>query len=466
MILGSLQENLLTVLAFDPERAPIVRAVVDPELFGGPYRLLAARIYGYLDTFKKPPGEHLPDLLSDKLEGKAAEAGYYAEIIESLHASREHINPEYVMASLETFVKRQSMRSIAVDLQKALQRDTEEGLEEAERLIAGANHVSLKVFDPGTRLSDKKRALEFLDIGDDSFPTGIKELDDRGFGPVRKELWLFIGNAKAGKSWALGQLAKSALRHRYRVVHITLEMSEKRTSQRYFQSLFAMAKRKDEFEVTRFQRDSLNRISGFDSVKSKPALSMDDPHIRKKLERRIDRWSARVLDNIIVKEFPTGHLTVLQLRAYLDNLEASEKFVPGLLIVDYPDLMKLDKDNYRLALDETFKELRGLAKQRNLALAVVSQSHRSAAKSKQVGVENVAEAYSKIAHSDVVITYTQTPAENKLGLARLHVAAGRNDKDRFTIVISQAYNTGQFVVDSSLMKGTYWQNLPVGEEEP
>jgi hypothetical protein len=66
----------------------------------------------------------------------------------------------------------------------------------------------------------------------------------------------------------------------------------------------------------------------------------------------------------------------------------------------------------------------------------------------------------------VVLTYSQTPAENKLGLARLHVAAGRNDRDKFTIVISQAYNTGQFVVDSSLMRGTYWQNLPAGEEEP
>jgi hypothetical protein len=227
-----------------------------------------------------------------------------------------------------------------------------------------------------------------------------------------------------------------------------------------------MAKRKDSFEVTRFQRDSLNRISGFDTLKAKPALSMDDPHIRKKLERRIDRWSTRLLDNIIIKEFPSGHLTVLQLRAYLDNLETSEKFVPDLLIVDYPDLLKLDKDNYRLDLDDAFKELRGLAVSRNIALAAVSQSHRSAAKAKQVGVENVAEAYSKIAHSDVVLTYTQTPAENKLGLARLHVAAGRNDKDKFTVVISQAYNTGQFVVDSSIMRGTYWQNLPVGEEQP
>ena len=125
-----------------------------------------------------------------------------------------------------------------------------------------------------------------------------------------------------------------------------------------------------------------------------------------------------------------------------------------------PDLMKLDKDNYRLALDETLKELRGIAVARNIALAAVSQSNRSGAKSKQVGVENVAEAWSKIAHSDVVITYTQTAQEHKLGLARLYVAAGRNDEDKFVVVISQSYSTGQFVVDSSLLRGTYWENLP------
>jgi replicative DNA helicase len=152
------------------------------------------------------------------------------------------------------------------------------------------------------------------------------------------------------------------------------------------------------------------------------------------------------------------------LRSYLDNLEQTEKFVPDLLIVDYPDLMKIDKDNFRLALDEIFKELRGIAVSRNIALAAVSQSHRSAAKAKQVGMDNVAEAYSKIAHSDIVLTYTQTIQEQKLGLARLFVAKGRNDGDKFVVYISQAYTTGQFVIDSAVAKGTYWQNLPVEDE--
>jgi len=461
MLLGSLQENLLTLLVWDKTHSPVIRGVLAPELWGGPYRVIVTRVYDYLDKFKRPPEDHLPDLLSDKLEGiNKREASLYADICESIYSTKNGINSAYAMSQLETFVKRQSLRSVAIDLAKALQRDTEEGLEQAEALIAGATHQSLSVFDPGTRLSDKTRALRFLDIENNSFPTGIPELDRRGFGPTRKELWLGIGNSGAGKSWMLMQLAKMSLLHRVKVCHVTLEMSEERCTQRYFQALWAISKRSESFQTTKFQKDKLGRITGFDDIRIKPKLSYDDPNIRKKLERRIDRWSSRLLDNIIVKQFPSGGLTVPQLKAYLDNLEVAEKFVPDLLIIDYPDLMRLDKDNYRLALDEVFKDIRGIAVSRNIAIAAVSQSHRGAAKAKQVGADNVAEAYSKIAHSDIVVTLSSTTHEQKLGLARLFVAKGRNDADKTTIVISQQYGIGGFAVDSSLKRGNYFGLVP------
>jgi hypothetical protein len=794
--------------------------VVEADLFGGPYRTIVARIYDFIDKYKKPPKDHLADILSDKLESKnVREAELYTDIIQSIHAAQVGINSEYVMAQLETFVKRQSLRGIAVELAKALQRDTEESLEEAEGLLSKANKQTLGIFDPGTRLSDKKRALGFLDNSTVALPTGIPELDKRGFGPTRKEMWLYIANTKAGKciaegeqvlladgsyvpiqnidmvgvsvaslnedtmrfeakparlafngiknvvkvttrtgrtvtltdnhplltksgwkltsevrvgeaiaapielpffgneefpreqlrllgyliadggltkastptftkhdhevvadfircaetvgctltpskkvfgeywvtshgkennivnllktneligkksnakvipdfifrlkkkliaeflsalftcdgsifdkktgacfeygttskvlarqvdhlltrfglvskvrerwqivagkpycswtvsikgkrqivkfdddiglffgkqrklntlirkhglsgartnytcndrvgsifydkvvsiekagrvrtydlsverthnfiagnlvvhnTWALIHLAKMALIHRVRVCHITLEMSEARCAQRYLQAFFAISKRKESFQTIHFEKDKLDRISGFADVRVTPTLSFDDPNIKAKLAKKIDKAGTRWLDNIYIKQFPTGSLTVNQLEAYLDNLEQTERFIPDLLIIDYPDLMKLDAANFRLAIDDTYKRIRGLLVSRNIAGAVVSQSHRSAAKSKLVGSDNVAEAYSKIAHADTVITYTQTKAEHKLGLARLHVAGGRNDEDKITICISQQYGIGAYMVDSTLMNGVYWENLPAGDE--
>jgi replicative DNA helicase len=459
MLLGALQENLITLLSWDDKRAPIIRGVVAPELFGGHYRTIVARVYDYIDKYKKAPKDHLPDLLMDKLEAPGREADLYIETVDSISSARDGINATYVMSQLELFVKRQSFRSLGIEFVNAIKKDTEESLAEAEAIMAKANTQALSVFDPGIRLSDK-RAMSFLDIQEHSFPTGIPELDKRSFGPTRKELWLFIGNTKAGKSWALIQLAKMAALHRFKVCHISLEMSRERCAQRYYQSLFAISKRKETFRNTKFQKDKLNRITGYDDVRVQPSLTYDDPDIRRKLGRRIDRYADRLLDNIVIRDFPMGTMTIQHMKAYLDNLEQTQNFVPDLLIIDYPDLMRLDKDNYRLSIDEAYKDIRGIAGTRNIACAVVSQSHRAGAKAKQVGAENVAEAYSKIAHADTIVTYSQTPQERKLGLARLFVAGGRNDEDKMTVVISQQYGMGSFVVDSTLMLGQYFESIP------
>ena len=460
MIAGALQENLLTLLSWDDSRAPLIRSLVEPNLWGGHYRVVSARIYDYIDKFKKAPKDHLPDILMDKIEGEnKREAELYIETIESITAAKDNINEEYVMASLGIFIKRQSLRAIGVDFNKALIKDTDESLEEAAALMAKANRTTLSVFDPGVWLNDK-RALSFLDLHETAMPTGIPELDKRGFGPTRKELWQFIANTKGGKTFCLVQLGKMAAIHKYKVCHISLEMSQERCAQRYYSALFGISKRKETFTNTRFKRDQLGRITGYEDRRVTPKLSYDDPRISEKLEAKIDKWGSRLLGNILIRDFPTGDLTVRQLEAYLDNLEQTERFTPDLLIIDYPDLMRLDKDNYRLSIDETYKDIRGLCKRRNMAGAIVSQSHRAGAKAKQLGADNIAEAYSKVAHCDCNVTLSSTPAERKLKLARLHVAAARNDEDKITVVISQQYGLGAFVVDSSLLVGQYWENLP------
>lgn len=459
-----LTENIICLVSFNDKYAPIVRNSVPLNLYGGPYRLIATRVYDFIDRYHTAPKEHLADLLSDKLTDEP-EGKLYTDIIDSIYGVSEGLNTDYVVKQLELFIKRQSLRTIAVDLTKALQRDTEESLEEADHLIKQATGQAIQLFDPGTRLSNKAKALNFLDFSNDCFPTGINELDRRGFGPTRKELWLMIANTKAGKSWGLIHLAKMSLMHRLKVCHLTLEMSEARCAQRYFQALFAVGKRQEAYQTTKFKKDSLGRIIDFDDVSLLPKYSLQDPDIKAKLEKVIDRWSVRQLDNIYIKQFPTGALTIRQLKVYLDSLEATERFVPDLLIVDYPDLMKLDKDNLRVSLDELYKDLRGLAVERNVALAIVSQSHRGAAKAKTVDGSNVAESYAKIAHADCVITLSSTEAEKKLGLARLFVAAGRNDQDGLTLVISQQYGLGSFVSDYAVMDQGYWSNFESEDEK-
>lgn len=460
-----LQENLMVLLTFDKERCRIIRGTVEPQLFGGFYKDVVVRVYDYIDKYKAPPGEHIADLLEDKLESKnKREANTYKDIIESLFDLKEGINAEYVMSQLGDFIRRQSLRAVAVDLAKALQKDTEESLEEADHLIKSANTTALRVFEPGLRLSNLDGVLKFLDNPATAFATGIPEFDRRGFGPTRKEMYLYIADTKTGKTWMMIHLAKIAIMGNLKVLHISLEMSEEKVSQRYVQTLFAVSKRKETFITKRFKKSKRGKLE-ITEKEITPKLTLDDPNIRKKLLKKLKRWQNRILDNIIVKQFPTGKLTLGELEAYLDNLETTEGFVPDLLIVDYPDLMKLNVGGgqVRHALSETYKGLRGIAVARNLALAVPTQGNRDGAKAKTMGRTHVSEAYSKIADADAVTTYSQTEGEKALGLARLSVVAGRNDEDNITVVLSQNYGTGQYAVDSVLMDKDYWKLIEVEE---
>ena len=100
-----LQENLLVLLTFDKDRCKIIRNTVEPQLFGGFYKDIIGPVYDYIDEFGKPPGEHIADLLEDKLESKnKREAGTFKDILTSLSDMQESVNADYVMTKLESFV--------------------------------------------------------------------------------------------------------------------------------------------------------------------------------------------------------------------------------------------------------------------------------------------------------------------------------------------------------------------------
>jgi predicted PP-loop superfamily ATPase len=159
---------------------------------------------------------------------------------------------------------------------------------------------------------------------------------------------------------------------------------------------------------------------------------------------------------LMIKQFPTGSLSVAAYKAYLDGLERFHKFIPDVVILDYPDLFEMDSKNIRTETGRVYRELRGIAVARNHALVVASQGNRDSATSKLVTGEQASEDYSKIATADNVITYSQTMEEKALGLARLFVSQGRNDEDKFISLISQSYGTGQFCLNSTLMLSDYW----------
>lgn len=451
---GALQENILCLLCFDGPNAKLARAALTPQLFeSAVYREIAGIAIDFLDQYQEPVGEHLPDHLEHILNGEdKRKASSYKRLIEELFLAKDSVNGEYVLSQLHKFVRQQNMKSSVLRAVEAL---NDGRIDDAEIELQKGLNQQVSVFDAGLDLSDPAQTdgLMSSELEEEGFNLGIKELDRVGIIPRRKEQMLLIAPRKRGKSWWCTHVAKWALLQRWSVVVITLEMSEKRYAVRFLQSFFSISRRDANVKVTRLKLDREGELQ--DIVQEQiERMTLADEGVRAKLASKVKR-DFRRRPPLVIKQFPTHSLTIEELEAWLDGLERYKKITPDCIIVDYPDLMKHDIKNKRLEIGQISERIRGIAVKRNCASVIVTQGNRDSEGAMTVTSDMAAEDISKVATADVVITYSQTPAEKKLNMARLLVAAARNDTDGFSVLITQAYAIGQFCLDSVLMKNDY-----------
>lgn len=459
-ISASLAENLLTLLCFDERHCTVVRASITPSLFESPvFREIAGMACDFIDQFGGPIAEHLPDHLEHILKGDdERKARTYEKVVTSLFESQDAVNPEYVIHSLQAFIRQSALKAGLVEAVEALDKGD---VDAAELALAKAQSKQLVSFDAGLNFSDPNAMIGLLDeLEEPGFDLNIKELDDHGIIPRRKEMMLFIAPRGRGKSWFLLHCAKQAIVQRWATVVITLEMSEKRYAARALQSFFSIAKRDASVELTKLIKDKNGRLLDV-GTEIVDRMTLKDPEAKGYIAGRARREFAK-RKPFIIKEFPTGELDKQKLEAYLQNLERFHNIVPDLLVIDYPDLMKHDASQKRVELGAIFEQLRGVASKRNAALVVASQGNRESEKATTVTGDMVAEDISKIATADVAITYSQTRPEKKLKLARLLVEKARNDLDKFSVLITQNYDIGQFALDSVRLDEDYW-DLDIAE---
>lgn len=462
-ISGALQENLLTLLCFDNENCKIVRAALTPQHFeSAVFREVAGIAIDFIDQYGETVGEHLPDHLEDILKGKdTRKASTYERLVKNLFAARDGINSEYIISQLHKFVRQQNLKDSVIKAVEAL----EDGrIDDAEVVLQKGLSTQSVAFEGGLSLNSPEDVLAVLDQPEEpGFELGIPEFDSRGLYPRRKELTMFVAARGMGKSWFITHCAKRANLAGMSALIITLEMGEKPYAARTLQSFLSLTRRQGEVMVTRFSKDKRGNLS--DLIREKlERMSLKDDDIKTKLLKRIKQTFTRRA-GIRIKAFPSGTLTTAQLEAYLDGLERFDKFIPDVILIDYPDLMELDTKNLRIELGNALVKIRGIAVKRNAAAIAVSQGNRESERATTVSTDMVAEDISKLATADLMFTYSQTPAEHILGLARILAGKARNEGAKFSVLITQAYALGQFCLDSVLMKDDYWDILDENDED-
>tara|TARA_A100001011_G_scaffold258416_1_gene266707 strand:- start:6090 stop:7460 length:1371 start_codon:yes stop_codon:yes gene_type:complete len=226
--------------------------------------------------------------------------------------------------------------------------------------------------------------------------TGWSEIDTIcGGGLGKSELGVVIAPTGAGKSMVLVHLGAQGVLEGKTVVHYTLELQDTVIAKRY---------------------DSC--ITGY-------PLS------------ELDSFKQEIFDNIkdidgklIVKEYPTKSATTNTIKNHLNKL-AKRGIEPGVIIVDYADLLKpvVVRKEKRNELESIYEELRALSTEFGCPIWTASQTNRSGLNAEVITMEQISEAFNKCFVADFIFSVSRTIEDKQNNQGKIFIAKNRNGPD-------------------------------------
>ena len=321
-------------------------------------------------------------------------------------------NQEYYIDLVEEFAKEQAIKEAILKSVDHLKKKNYEAIEDEVRAAFSVNrNVDLgtdyftSVQERWDRLNDSSKEPKFRTPFE-----SINEALEGGL--AHKELGMVVAPPGVGKSLFLANQAARSILDGYNVLYISLEMGEDRVAQR-LDSIFTRIKQRE--------------------------LSCRVEDIEDRLQMISEQWENR--GRLVIKEFPTKRMSVTGLRAFLNQLKNYQDFTPDVLIIDYLELMKTDKDAAEYQAQERLaQELRGIASESGILVWTATQTNREGKKVNIITDAELADSYGKIRVCDLVFSINQTEQEFDGGTARLFLMKSRNGRARFVVPVAVDYS--------------------------
>lgn len=297
---------------------------------------------------------------------------------------------EYVLKNMKDFI---TERAVSDALIKAANRV---GIKDFDHIVEDIREAVLlgeSALRPSLGLEYKnmqKKSERYNQTKLQTFncPIGLEAMDERlggGFKP--QTLGIIMAPAGRGKTMMLVQLGAETLRKGGDVVHITLEVSDRRIEMRYDANICKIA---------------VNTL--FESLK-------DDPKMALKVGLQI---KTRAPGRLFIKQWSNNEATVGDVSKYIRTLKETQKdFMPRLVIVDYADLLKAtgSQRERRFELAEMIRALKRISIDFDCCVFTASQTGRNSFSKRVVNFSDVSECLEKVQVAQYVISICQTDVE-------------------------------------------------------
>jgi replicative DNA helicase len=412
-----IQKGILFLLKYNQDFFSEIVALIKPEFFDYPsYSLIFEKIKSYQSEYGRlPPDDILIEFIKQDLPKNESISDYQQDIEDINNIDKSVIeNRDYILDLVEGFARKQAVKAAIKNSIRHLEDDNTAAIEEEVRkalLVSRVHNIGQQYFDD----IEARYQRAFVEKNKNRFKTVFNSCNNYLEGGVcPKELCMVIAPPGVGKSLYLVNQSVVALTENRKVLYISLEMSEDKIAQRI---------------------DSVITLI--------PNSKLKEPSYRDIFKQRLSIFTTKFKDaKLVIKEFPTGQLTVNDIRALLVQLKLYYNFKPDVIMVDYLELLRPNRviDAEYQAQERIAQELRGLAVEHNCLIWTATQTNRNGKKVNLITDAELGDSYGKIRPVDWAISLNQTSEEYDKGYMRAWVVKARDSKQHYLIPVAVNYS--------------------------
>jgi replicative DNA helicase len=406
------QVKVLYSLLNDKQFLQNIADVLTIDYFESPaHKWIVGIILDYYTKYNTYPTMEVLKIELKKEKNEVLQVSIKEELKQAYTATQDDI--DYVKEEFFNFCKNQKLKDALLSSVDLLTSGEFEGIRKIidEALRAGSAK------DIGHEY-DKDIESRFREEEDKKIPFPWKVFNDITDGGIGgSNLMLLFAPPGVGKSTVVCNIAAHCLKTGYNVVYYTLELDERYVGKK------------------------------IDSILTGVEVKMLKFH-RKEVEAAVKNLKGK----IVIKEYSPGRASLGTIESHIKQLESNNDFIPDLIIIDYPDLLKPRKSRKesKEEIDDIYTDLKGMAKDLKIPFVCPSQINRMGAKDEIIEGDKVAGSFQKTMIADLSISLSRRRKDKINGTGRFHIMKSRLGPDGQTYSAKIDLNKGSIEISEDL----------------
>lgn len=406
------QIKVLYSLLNDKQFLQNIADVITAEYFESPaHKWIIGTILDYYGKYNTFPTMEVLKIELKKEKNEVLQVSIKEELKQAYTATQDDI--DYVKEEFFNFCKNQKLKDALLSSVDLLTSGEFEGIRKIidEALRAGATKEIGHEYD-------KDIESRFREEEDKKIPFPWKVFNDITDGGIGgSNLMLLFAPPGIGKSTVVCNIASHCLKMGFNVIYYTLELDERYVGKK------------------------------IDSILTGVEVKMLKFH-RKEVEAAVKNLKGK----IVIKEYSPGRASLSTIESHIKQLQSNNDFIPDLIIIDYPDLLKPRKSRKesKEELDDIYTDLKGMAKDLKIPFVCPSQINRMGAKDEIIEGDKVAGSFQKMMIADLSVSLSRRRKDKINGTGRFHIMKSRLGPDGQTYAAKIDLNKGFIDISEDL----------------